>query len=311
MTISLAIGSGKGGVGKSMLAANLAILLAKAGRRVCITDLGLGGADMHILFGMLSPTRSLNDFFRRGVTNLEEIILDVPGFHNLRILPGAGGTLRTANMVLADQRRLWQALTAIDTDVLLFDVGAGVSRHTLDFFMMSELQICLTTPEPAAVMDFYTFLQLATIHRATSALPAQHPVSRALRERDCTSLAEVFILAEAVERGAKATIEASLHFFHPLLVVNMVGTDTRVNLRKLKQLSNKYLGIYPSVLGEIPFDRAVRSTLHSFIPVAASAPHSSAGLALASIADKTNKIIDLCLRKRHHAGRAANSPQPQ
>jgi len=302
MTISLAIASGKGGVGKSMFAANLAILLARAGRRVCIADLGLAGADMHILFGMLSPPRSLNDFFRQETTGLEEIILDVPGFRDLRILPGASGTLRTANMTLADRRRLWQALTAIDTDVLLFDVGTGVSRQTLDFFMMSELQICLTTPEPTAVMDFYTFLQLAAIQRAIGALPAQHPVREALQERACASLAEIYTLAEPLENGAKAAIETSLRFFNPLLVVNMVRPDTRVNLGKLKQLSKKYLGIDPPLLGEIPFDPVVGAALRDFVPVAAAAPRSPAGLALSQVADKTRKIIDLCLRKRHAGG---------
>jgi len=302
MTVSLAIGSGKGGVGKTMLAANLAILLAKAGRRVCVADLGFGGANMHILFGMLSPPRSLNDFFHRGVASLEEIILDVPGFRNLRILPGVGGTLRATNTAPDDKRRLWQALTAIDTDVLLFDVGTGVDRHTLDLFMMSDLQICLTTPEPTAVMDFYTFVQLAAIQRAISALPMQHPVNSALSERDCTSLAEVLTLAETAQEGARAAIETSLHFFNPLLVVNMVGAGTTVNLRKLKQLTKKYLGIDLSVLGEIPFDPAVRDALRGFVPVAASAPRSSAGLVLASMADKIDRIIDLCLRKPHADG---------
>ncbi|MDR3088619.1 MAG: P-loop NTPase [Desulfobulbaceae bacterium] len=301
MTISLSVGSGKGGVGKSMLAANLAILLAKAGRRVCIADLDLGGADIHILFGMFAPRRSLSDFLRRDAANLEEIILDVPGFHNLRILPGAGDTLQTANMTFAEKQRLLRALSAIDTDVLLLDIGAGVSLHTLDFFMMSELQICVTTPEPTAVMDFYTFLQLSTIRRAMSAFSTQHPVNKALREKSFKSLAEVLALAETMQPGAKMEIEAALRFFNPLLVVNMVGAGARVNLLKLRQLSKNYLGIFLPTLGEIPFDAAVQEALRSFIPVAESAPRSAAGQALSSIADKAGKVIDLCLRKRQPA----------
>jgi len=301
MAISLSVGSGKGGVGKSMLAANLAILLAKSGRRVCLADLDLGGADIHILFGMFAPARTLSDFLRHDTAGIEELILNVPGFDKLRILPGVGDTLQSANITFAEKRRLLQALAAIDTDVLLLDIGAGVSLHTLDFFMMSELQICVTTPEPTAVMDFYTFLQLATLRRAMSAFPPQHTVNKALREHSFKSLSEVLALAESMQEGAKAEIEATLRFFNPLLVVNMVGAGAHVNLLKLRQLSKNYLGIYLPVLGEIPFDLAVQDALRNFMPVAEPAPRSPAGQALASIADKTGKVIDLCQRKHAHA----------
>ena len=301
MTISLSVGSGKGGVGKSMLAANLAIFLAKAGRRVCLADLDLGGADIHILFGMFAPARSLGDFLRDDRINIEDILLRVPGFHDLRILPGVTDTLQSVNMAFSEKQRLLKALTTIDTDVLLLDIGAGVGLHTLDFFMMSELQVCVTTPEPTAIMDFYTFLQLATLRRAMNAFPNQHPVHNALREHSFSSLAEVFTLAESMQEGAKADIETALHFFNPLLVVNMVGAGAYVNLLKLRQLSKNYIGIYLPVLGEIPSDPAVQEAVCSFTPVAETAPHSPAGQALASIAEKTGKVIDLCLRKRQVA----------
>ena len=299
MTISLSVGSGKGGVGKSMLAANLAILLAKAGRRVCIADLDLGGADIHILFGMFAPARTLSDFLRDKTTDIKEFIVNVPGFHNLRILPGVSDTLQSANMTLLEKQRLLRALAAIDADVLLLDIGAGVNLHTLDFFMMSELQICVTTPEPTAVMDFYTFLQLSMLRRAMNAFPPDHPVNKALSERSFKSLSEVLALAETMREGAKAEIEAALRFFNPLLVVNMVGAGARVNLLKLRQLTKNYLGIYLPILGEIPFDHAMQDALRSFFPVAEVAPRSPAGQALAGIADKTGKVIDFCLRKRH------------
>jgi len=298
MAISLSVGSGKGGVGKSMLAANLAILLAKAGRRVCLVDLDLGGADIHILFGMFGPAKTLSDFLQHDTVGIEELLLNVPGFDHLHILPGVSDTLQTVNMTFAEKQRLLKALTTIDTDVLLLDIGAGVSLHTLDFFMMSELQICVTTPEPTAVMDFYTFLQLATLRRAMSAFPSQDPVNQALREHSFKSLSEVFALAEDIQKGAKAEIEAVLRFFNPLLVVNMVGAGARINLLKLGQLLKNYLGIYLPVLGEIPYDPAVSKTVCDFMPISETAPNSPAGRALAGIADKTSKVIDLCRRKR-------------
>ena len=91
--------SGKGGVGKSVIAANLAMLLAKRGKRVVLADLDVGGADAHILFGLLNPPRTLTDFVERRVERLEEVLQPISAHPFLQLLPGTGDTLATANLL--------------------------------------------------------------------------------------------------------------------------------------------------------------------------------------------------------------------
>lgn len=304
MAITISFGSGKGGTGKSMVVSNLAALLARGSRRVCVADLDLGGADIHILYGLFEPELSLSDFLTRRALSLAEIAHPLPTFGNLQIIPGSGDTLQTANMSFQEKQRLLRALAAIDTDVLLVDVGAGSGFHALDFFMSTDIQICVTNPEPAAIMDFYTFLQLATIRRALGGFLAKSEVGRTLKEKRYQSLAEVFADAESIQPGAKALAQQALQSFNPLLITNMVGTNARINQLKLRKLASRYLGISIPSLGDIPFDGMVQEAMRSYLPICEHSPGSPASAALAAIAARLDRVIDLFIDKRrqHPAG---------
>ena len=101
MATLISIASGKGGVGKSVIAANLALLLAKKGKRVTLADLDIGGADIHILFGLMNPALTLTDFLNHRVDRLEDIAQALPVHSGLTLTPGTGDTLATANMPYA------------------------------------------------------------------------------------------------------------------------------------------------------------------------------------------------------------------
>lgn len=297
MTISISVGSGKGGTGKSMVIANLALLLAKAGRRVCVIDLDVGGADIHILYGLFEPDRTLTDFISRKTEDITELIHTL-NFYGIQLIPGTGDTLNTANMTFQAKKRLLRSLDTIDTDVLLIDIGAGTNYHALDFFMFSDIQVCVTSPEPTSIMDFYTFLQLATIRKALGSFLSMGDVGRTLRETKFDSLNDVFEVAESIQEGARKKAQLALNNFNPLLVVNKVGSGAKINLLKLRKLASKYLGIYLPDLGEIPYDETVDEALRAFLPVAEFAPDCPASLALSETSEKLGRVIDLYVSKR-------------
>jgi flagellar biosynthesis protein FlhG len=125
-------------VGKSVIAANLAMLLAKRGRRVVLADLDVGGADAHILFGLLNPPRTLTDFVERRVERLEEVLQPISAHPLLQLLPGTGDTLATANLPYAKKKRLIRHFAQLQADIIIVDIGAGTSYHALDFFLMAD-----------------------------------------------------------------------------------------------------------------------------------------------------------------------------
>ena len=293
MTIKISIGSGKGGTGKTMVIANLALLLAKSGKKVCLVDLDLGGADVHMLFGLMEPKRTITDFLTRQVESINQVIHTLYSYNGLQIISGTGDTLQSANMTYQEKHRLLRSLDNIDADILLIDVGAGTSYHALDFFMQSDIQICVTLPDPTAIMDLYTFLQLATIRKVLSSFLSQSDVSVSLKNNNFKSLQEVFSLAEKTREGAKEMSQQALKYFHPLLIINRANEINSVNKIKLSQMVNKYLGIDIPELGDIPEDNKVNAALKAFMPVSDLYPTAPASLALAEIAKKVLKIIEL------------------
>jgi flagellar biosynthesis protein FlhG len=296
MTVTISIGSGKGGTGKTMTIVNLALLLAKAGRKVCLADLDLGGADAHILFGLFEPKRTLTDFLTRKVDSLSEVIHTFYSFQGLQFIPGSGNTLQTANLSFQEKQRLLRGLSAIDADVLLIDVGAGTNFHALDLFMFSDLQICVTLPDPASIIDLYTFLQLATIRKVLGSFNSQSDIGISLKNRSFANLNEVFEMAEKTQQGAKLQAQQALRYFHPLLIVNRDGADNKVNKAKLRKMVAKYLSIDIPELGDIPEDARIDESLKTYMPVCELYPSCPAAQSLAAIAGKLDRIIDLFAR---------------
>lgn len=293
MAITVSVGSGKGGTGKSMVLANLAVLLAKQGKRVCIIDLDIGGANIHIFFGLFQPRQTITHFLTRQVDILSELIHNLDTFHGLQIIAGTGDTLQTANMTYQEKLRLLRAIGEIDADIILIDVGAGTSYHALDFFMAADLQICVTMPEPTSIMDFYRFIQLATIRKALKSFLSHSEVSKELKQHNFQTITEVFDAAENIQQGAREIIQEELDSFHPLLVINKVVSGSKLNTLKLKKMVSKYLGIYLPDLGEIPVDEKVAESLQAYMPVCEYSPKSKSSLALQTISEKLIQVVDL------------------
>lgn len=276
-----------------MILCNLALLLARKGKKVCLVDLDIGGPDAHLLFGLLNPKYSLTDFLSRKVETIQEVVHTFYAFNGLQLIPGSGGTLQTANMSFQEKQRLLRGLKSLDADVVLIDVGAGTSYHTLDFFMFSDIQLCVTMPEPTALLDFYSFLQLATIRKVLSSFLSHSQVSATLKKSNFSSLAEVLDLAEQTQAGSKKKAMEALHFFHPLLIINRNFPNGTVNKAKLKEMVSKYLGIEIPSLGNIPEDMAISEALKAYMPICELTPRAPASLALGQIADKIEKLIEL------------------
>lgn len=281
----VSIASGKGGVGKSVVAANLALLLAKKGLRVVLADLDIGGADSHILFGLLNPPLTLTDFLSRRVERLEDIAQVLPIHAGLRIIPGTGDTLATANMTYSKKKRLIRHFQEIQADVIVVDIGAGTSYHALDFFLMADHHLAVATPDPTSVLDLYRFIKLAAIRRVLSSFLARDAMAEALSDRDFSSVEEVLDVAGKTDEVGRGIAEATLRTFQPALILNRVSGRSRVNVLQLRKLLKEYVGGDLLLLGEIPDDPAMERAVRSYLPVVESDPASPAAVALGRVAD--------------------------
>ena len=154
----IAIASGKGGVGKTNLTANLAVALAGRGLRVCVLDADLGLANLDVVLG-LSPARSLRDVVR-GERRLEDVLIDGPA--GIRIIPAASGFEELTRLGPDDQLRLLAEVDGLEesVDVLLVDTAAGISANVLYFTAAAADALVVITPEPTALTDAYALVKV-------------------------------------------------------------------------------------------------------------------------------------------------------
>ncbi|MCE5334535.1 MAG: MinD/ParA family protein [Desulfobacteraceae bacterium] len=154
----IAVGSGKGGVGKSNVVINLAIAFDKLGLRVLIMDADLGLANIDVLLG-LAPRYNLSHVLN-GQKRLDEVLMNGPG--NLKILPASSGVQELTRLT-DDQKLLFLELLdglEADVDVLLVDTSAGISDTVLYFNLAAHERIIVVTPEPTSLTDAYALIKV-------------------------------------------------------------------------------------------------------------------------------------------------------
>jgi MinD-like ATPase involved in chromosome partitioning or flagellar assembly len=176
----IAISSGKGGVGKSSIAVNLGISLAKNGKRVCLLDADTGLANANILLG-LTPQYSLEHVLY-GAKAIEDVMLDGPC--GMKIIPGANGISDCVSLHARQQLRLTRELARIESefDYLLIDTAAGIAATTLDFISASHHSLVVITPEPTSLTDAFSLIKLLKRRRGKVALHAVVNMSSGTRQ---------------------------------------------------------------------------------------------------------------------------------
>ena len=154
---TVAVASGKGGVGKSNIAANIAVYLADRGVRVVLADLDLGLANLDLLLG-LQPRHTLAHVLG-GLKTIDEVMQIGPG--GVLFLPGASGMGNIANLSDFERHSLLVYLRKLDlnADIVVLDCGAGISRNVISFAQAADLALVVTTPEPTAVTDAYALIK--------------------------------------------------------------------------------------------------------------------------------------------------------
>ncbi len=159
--------SGKGGVGKTNVAVNLACALSQFGRRVVLLDADLGLANVDVILG-LSPKLNLFHLFHEDA-KLDDILLDTP--YGFQILPASSGVSDMVNLTTGQKLELLEAMDALENriDFLIVDTGAGINDNVLYFNLAAQERLLVLTPEPTALTDAYALVKV---------LKVQHGVER-------------------------------------------------------------------------------------------------------------------------------------
>jgi flagellar biosynthesis protein FlhG len=284
----IAIGGGKGGIGKSLISANLGIELARRGSRVVLVDADLGGANLHTTLGLEVPRRSLSDFIERRYAKIEDVVTET-GIPNLGLVSGALDHLDAANPRYAQKMRLLRHVQQLDVDYAILDLGAGTHTNTLDFFLVADHGVLVLVPEPTAVENAYRFVKAAFWRRMRNVAQV-YGYEGLLRTTmaGANYRSPVDLLATVRERDpeAGATITKELRSFRPRLVVNQARTpqDAEIGLAVVAAW-RKYFGLEMDYLGYIHCDDEMWRAVRARRPLLVERPEVAAARCFAGVAD--------------------------
>jgi flagellar biosynthesis protein FlhG len=155
---TIAVASGKGGVGKTNVVANLAVVLRRRGRRVIVFDADLGLANLDTLLGV-NPRATLRHVLH-GECTIQDVLIAGPG--GIHLVPAASGFEELTHLTDAQRLLLLEQVDSLDGtfDVLLLDIGAGISPNVCFFASAAQETMVVVTPEPTALTDAYALVKV-------------------------------------------------------------------------------------------------------------------------------------------------------
>ncbi len=155
----IAITSGKGGVGKTNLAVNMAIAYAQIGKKVILIDGDLGMANVNVLLNIV-PQYNLMQVINNQ-KKMSEIILDTE--FGIKFIAGANGFSKIANLSVEELNHFAEEFSSLSSaDIIIIDTGAGIANNVLQFVAAADEVYVVTTPEPTAITDAYGIIKIIT-----------------------------------------------------------------------------------------------------------------------------------------------------
>jgi len=299
------IASGKGGVGKSLLSANLAIALAKMGHATVVADLDLGSPDLHSFLGCGEHCGAIVEFMHTAGAKLGDYLQATPWRH-LRLLGGDSQRPFAANLAYHQKLQLIRQLSQLPARYLILDLGAGNSYNILDFFRIAARGLVVTTPDPTAIRNmtaFFHHLARRSLDRAVRGHPARQRLMQELLalEQETGNTLTMAMIAQrlaAIEPQAAPLVEQACARYQPRLILNMADHPDELNaLDNTVQLAAERFSLHCEPYGFIFADNTVRSSIRAGIPLLEYAADATAAQGIVQLAQHVVHLWDKTLEE--------------
>ncbi|MDD4091057.1 MAG: AAA family ATPase [Smithellaceae bacterium] len=261
------IGGGKGGSGKSFITSSLGRLSAGLGRRTLVIDLDLGAANLHTLVGIPYPSKSFSDFLLKKVDRLDDTIVETP-FENLFLISGAQDHFDIANLPYEQKIKTLRAIMKLDYDCILLDLGAGTSFNTIDFFLISQNGIFITTPEPTSIENVYRLIRSVYFRRIRYCFSVSQ--FKALEEEAIEQFGEGAFnkpecMMKVIERDHPEPyrdLQNDFNAFRFRLIINQMHKRDNAALgAHVCRIIEKHMGLQIDFTGNVSYDERVHDAI--------------------------------------------------
>lgn len=289
-----AVGSGKGGVGKSLISANFAVTLARKGHRVLAVDLDLGGSNLHTCLGVDPPRSGLGDWISARTAELSTLIVPTREA-GLFLLSGTADSLNVISQMENRYTELMQLLREqTDYDHIVLDLGAGTHGLTIEFFAAADEGILSILPEPTSVENAYRFIRsvyfnLLKHSKVSSGI--QEVIDAAMDPKNILGLrtpADLLTVIDRLDGEAGELIHEAVKIFSPHIVINQVRSQIDIDVgRAICSVCKRYFGIEVRYAGYLEYDNSVWKAVRAKKAFVHEFPHTL----LASRIDTLTKTL--------------------
>lgn len=268
------VASGKGGVGKSFFVANLSLVLSRMGQKVVAVDLDLGGSNLHTVLGIKNDMAGLGHYINDKNINFADIVhpTDYP---NLSFIPGDALFVGTANLPYFRKKKIMTEIAKLDADWVILDLGSGSASNTIDFYLLSNCGILVTTPEITAVLNLYSFLKNSFYRYILQCYKKKDEIKQRLidagkmrLEKEDLRFDEYLRLIRKDFPDADEKIDNITKNFYPKLVLNMGNTERDISFgENLRNIIHKNLGLDIEYLGLLPEEESAKECIIARKPI--------------------------------------------
>jgi flagellar biosynthesis protein FlhG len=282
------IGGGKGGVGKSFIAACLGTLLAGGGKSVALVDLDLGASNLHTFLGLPAPEDGLNRFLDKTESQLERV---AAGTHvdNLFLISSNNCSMEIANLFHAQKIKLINAIRELPFDYVLLDLGAGTHFNTLDFFLASQQGIFICTPEPTSIENAFRFIKAVYLRGLKQIVKTNNfdrlaKVVVADKRANRLKADDIFDLVSRTDPVNTPLLKAEIGRFRFNLILNQFRRSAKSTLGdNITAVCNRHFYSPFEFLGRVDFDDCVIDAIYTRKPYIDNFPNTPAALQLKQI----------------------------
>ncbi len=253
----VAIGGGKGGVGKSLVAANTGIFLATLGKKVVLVDGAFGAPNLHIFAGVPRPARSLHEAFAGADLAELAVATHVPG---VRLIGGVYDPPSVATPSREAIRELANRLRTLQADWVVIDLGPGLAPATLELFLEADIGVLVAVPDPTSIELMHRFVKAAFLARLEQRglLHLAEPLLAEPREHEGGSPSALEIYLASIAAPEAEQLREAILGFAPHLVINAARSKSDMELgRAVASAARRRLGTPIRYLGHLEYDEAV------------------------------------------------------
>jgi flagellar biosynthesis protein FlhG len=284
------------------MAANIGVYLASRGHRTVLVDLDLGAANLHLYLGVWALRHRINDYLDKKVHDLESIAVETE--HGPAIIGGGSSRLGAANLQYTRKLKLIRAIRRMEADYIILDLGGDTSYNILDFFLLSDVGLVLTTCDPAAYLDAYTFIKMA-LYRRLARLFGAESYYRRFKDEELQSVIKAFVspnggpgtpryvtdLFNQISLHApqgRELVERAVSEFQPKLIVNMAQNSKEVRelIQRMQTVALKMLSVPVDCVATLATDPNVAKSTHDLVPEVARHPDGAMAECISKMLDR-------------------------